>query len=477
MSPAPVRLAFLGVCLLLSLSVAAASGSPVWERAPSPELLARLRSEWFIPPLPTESEGQVREGQIEECGTKVVWKESGRQSRVGQILGNLVSKKAIARYDPLRILGQGTQGVVILAKDLLNDQLVAIKEERPKALAREIRLLQAVQSSDDIMKLEDVLMPKHIDKMSSAFAVYERLVLPINRMHRMWGGAVHSAVPSKAMKRILFNIVRGVHFLHTNNIVHLDLKPDNVMLDENCAPKVVDLGISKLLYDEDGRELMTSGYSLKHGSRAPEYSGRSGGALQKMKLGPDMAKAADLWSLGVVLLSALHGGDGLLYYHKVSGVKREWYLEMLVSMLGRPSERALKKYYAKGLYDRLMSFSKTPSLSMQKAFPHVNRAALAMIQRLMKMDPSSRASTRDILLDPYFAGVRNAASHNAALAEDLVPDPRIPALIHSKKYPKKTITSASATVIYELALAYSPAAAAGAQDLRNGTHLAAQGDL
>jgi hypothetical protein len=79
MSPAPVRLAFLGVCLLLSLSVAAASGSPVWEKAPSPELLARLRSEWFIPPLPTESEGQVREGQIEECGTKVVWKESGRQ--------------------------------------------------------------------------------------------------------------------------------------------------------------------------------------------------------------------------------------------------------------------------------------------------------------------------------------------------------------------------------------------------------------
>jgi hypothetical protein len=35
---------------------------------------------------------------------------------------------------------------------------------------------------DDIMKLEDVLMPKHIDKMSSAFAVYERLVLPINRV-------------------------------------------------------------------------------------------------------------------------------------------------------------------------------------------------------------------------------------------------------------------------------------------------------
>jgi hypothetical protein len=79
MCSAPVRLAFLGVCLLLSLSVAAASGSPVWENAPTPELLARLRSEWFIPPLLTENEGQVREGPIEDCGTKVAWKESGRE--------------------------------------------------------------------------------------------------------------------------------------------------------------------------------------------------------------------------------------------------------------------------------------------------------------------------------------------------------------------------------------------------------------
>jgi serine/threonine protein kinase len=128
-----------------------------------------------------------------------------------------------------------------------------------------------------------------------------------------------------------------------DGIVHLDLKPDNVMLDENCAPRIVDLGISKMLCDEEGREMTFKGFHLKHGSRAPEYSGRSNSDLHGVRLSADMAKASDLWSLGVVLLTAFHGGDVFWHYRKATGSVFEWNIDLLASMLGRPSERALKK--------------------------------------------------------------------------------------------------------------------------------------
>jgi hypothetical protein len=124
-----------------------------------------------------------------------------------------------------------------------------------------------------------------------------------------------------------------------------------------------------------------------------------------------------------------------------------------------------------------MSFSKKPSVSLEQAFPHVDRAALAMVERLMKMDPGGRASTRDVLMDPYFAPVRNAAFHEDALAENLVPDPRIPELIHSKRFSTLSPPVGAATVIYELALAHSPDAEHATQVVHNGTHAAIMSEL
>jgi serine/threonine protein kinase len=62
--------------------------------------------------------------------------------------------------------------------------------------------------------------------------------------------------------RTCYKIIKGVcfalHYLHeecrpqNNNasIIHLDLKPANILLDENMVPKVTDFGLSKLFYDK-----------------------------------------------------------------------------------------------------------------------------------------------------------------------------------------------------------------------------------
>lgn len=47
--------------------------------------------------------------------------------------------------------------------------------------------------------------------------------------------------------QIIKGICEGLHYLHQNHIVHLDLKPANILLDDNMVPKIADFGLGALM--------------------------------------------------------------------------------------------------------------------------------------------------------------------------------------------------------------------------------------
>ena len=50
--------------------------------------------------------------------------------------------------------------------------------------------------------------------------------------------------------KIIKGICKGLNFLHKCNIVHLDLKPQNILMDANMMPKIADFGLSRLLGEQ-----------------------------------------------------------------------------------------------------------------------------------------------------------------------------------------------------------------------------------
>jgi serine/threonine protein kinase len=77
-------------------------------------------------------------------------------------------------------------------------------------------------------------------------------------------GTLHDYITDKSPElgwtqyyQIIKGICAGLHYLHQNCIVHLDLKPSNILLDDCMVPKIADFGLSRC-FDENQSHAITS---------------------------------------------------------------------------------------------------------------------------------------------------------------------------------------------------------------------------
>ncbi|KAE8790836.1 Wall-associated receptor kinase 3 [Hordeum vulgare] len=108
--------------------------------------------------------------------------------------------------------------------------------------------------------------------------------------------------------RIIRGICEGLHYLHEKRILHLDLKPANVLLDIGMVPKIADFGLSRC-FDEGQTRAITQHLCGSQGYLAPEfYRGQ-------------IAFASDIYSLGVIIMEILTGAKG---YFEEEDVVESW---------------------------------------------------------------------------------------------------------------------------------------------------------
>jgi len=109
--------------------------------------------------------------------------------------------------------------------------------------------------------------------------------------------------------KIINGICQGLHYLHRNQIVHLDLKPPNILLDGNMIPKITDFGLSRQ-FDEKQSRAITTKIGGTMGYLAPESFGSR-----------EITYRYDIYSLGVIITEILTGKKG---YHAVDNVLESW---------------------------------------------------------------------------------------------------------------------------------------------------------
>ena len=244
-----------------------------------------------------QGETVERDPRVQPPGSRRMAKaRTSRRSRVET--ASLVRRRALSLGDVLgerfrleEEIGHGAQGVVFRAFDARLERDVAIKVLRTDApgAARE-RFVREAQALSTIQHRGIVTV---FDAGQEGGALYFAMELVSGRSLQSLIDA-EGPLPKERLIPILERAAGAIHYAHDQGLVHRDLKPGNLLLDEDDVPRIVDFGLVALT--EGTRLTVTRGVVGTPVYMAPEQA--EGGRV---------TRRADVYSLGAILYEGLTG--------------------------------------------------------------------------------------------------------------------------------------------------------------------------
>ncbi|XP_076372868.1 stress-activated protein kinase JNK-like [Tachypleus tridentatus] len=173
----------------------------------------------------------------------------------------------LKRYQNLRPIGSGAQGIVCSALDKVTDQHVAIKKlSRPfqnvthaKRAYREFKLMKLVNHKNIIGLLNAFTPQKSLEEFQDVYLVMELMDANLCQVIQM-------DLDHERMSYLLYQMLCGIKHLHSAGIIHRDLKPSNIVVKSDCTLKILDFGLARTA----GTTFMMTPYVVTRYYRAPE---------------------------------------------------------------------------------------------------------------------------------------------------------------------------------------------------------------
>eukprot|EP00798_Chlamydomonas_sp_ICE-L_P010707 gene10707-12408_t len=324
------------------------------------------------------------------------------------------------RYTPVSICGKGAYGLVCAARDNATGQMVAIKKI-PKLYAnrsdatrilREITLLRLLKN-EDIVELHYILLPPDLKRYEDLYVVFE---LFESDLHTVIGA--NDDLSADHQKVFLYQMLRGLNFIHQSGVLHRDLKPKNILANSNCRLKICDFGLARLLPSTNSLTPVNwTDYVATRWYRAPELCGVFYGHY---------SQAVDVWSMGCIFAEILLGRP------LFPGRDAESQLQLITDLVGKPDVETIRLVSNAKARNWLQMMPNKPS-RWESRFPGVDPDAVALLKEMLAFNPSMRTTAEEALAHPYFQQLPKPPMEgiNFVGAEhfkfDKNPDPRIPA--------------------------------------------------
>lgn len=296
-------------------------------------------------------------------------------------------------YTAVEKIGIGAYGVVCSALHNQSGKKVAIKKitgvfDAPtitKRTFREIKILKHFKH-DNIISIREILKPR--EGPTDFQDIYVVLDLMESDLHQI----IYSKQPltEEHIRYFLYQILRGLKYIHSANVIHRDLKPKNLLVRENCHLRIGDFGMARGISSSqsDNENYFLTLYVATRWYRAPEI----------MFSLLDYSSAMDMWSVGCIfaeMLGRKHLFPGKYYIEQA---------QLIIDVLGSPSEKFLSACKSDIIKTFIKQMEKKNPVPWSTLYPKASRRALDLLGKMLVLTPSDRVTVEQALRHPYFTG-------------------------------------------------------------------------
>lgn len=288
-----------------------------------------------------------------------------------------------SKYQNLAHIGTGAFGDVCSAFDTEFNTKVALKKlSRPfqsgthaKRAYREIKLLKMIDHENVICLLDVFTSNLSYDDLEDIYLVTQLMESDLSEVVRT------QKLTDEHVQFLIYQILRGLKYLHSAGIVHRDLKLSNIAVNEDCDLRILDFGLARTMDKE------MTGYVTTRWYRAPEI------ILSWMKYDSKV----DMWSVGCIMAELLTGQ--VLF----KGTDHIDQLHRIMQLLGKPDAKLLQKITADARRYVESINEVYIKRKLSEYFVGANPQAVDFLEHVLTMDPTDRYSAIEALTHPYVA--------------------------------------------------------------------------
>mmetsp|Transcript_47889 Transcript_47889/g.124191 ORF Transcript_47889/g.124191 Transcript_47889/m.124191 type:complete len:409 (+) Transcript_47889:129-1355(+) len=305
--------------------------------------------------------------------------------------------EAPKNYTVLEPVGQGAYGVVCSAEchskeaDGDGKKVVAIKKIEnafehltfAKRTLRELRILRHLRH-ENLIDVRYVFLPGVLESFEDIYIVSELMETDLASILKS-----PQPLSDDHTQFFLYQVLRGLKYLHSAQVIHRDLKPRNLLVNQNCDLKICDYGLARVHY-EDGtafREGPLTEYICTRWYRAPEV----------LCSWTNYGKSIDIWSVGCIFAEMIR--RKALF----PGRNTQNQLQMIVASLGSPERECLKKIPNDKCRKFIESLPTTGGKPLAESVPRANKDALDFMGKTLCFSPDRRSAVGKLLEHSYVA--------------------------------------------------------------------------
>ena len=308
-----------------------------------------------------------------------------------------------SKYIANSFISLGVYGPISSFYKANTKELVTIKKisnfyENPskgKYILKQLSILSFL-NHPKVIKLIDILIPEDKKDFQDIYLIEEFMPTNLEKLILYNDYNYEKDIPW-----IIYQILKGLNYLHSSRIMHRDIRPSNILLNEEGDIKICGFKNATSFDDyENTFRGEINDFTSEKGIlnyTAPEI------LASKKKNKGNYNEKIDLWGVGCIMAELYT--KIIPFFPSLKNNKKKWISQMngIFKKIGKPSKAEIEKFASKERIKDISKFHAFEKMEKDKLFPNVkNEEAINLMERLLCINPHDRISLKEAIDHPYF---------------------------------------------------------------------------